>query len=68
MPGSYKDGTLSPGWRGVYFYTLTAEDFTWMRLENAHLPKPLLSSKGIKSEIVDTEDSVRDWMLQTTSE
>ena len=23
LPGSYKDGTLSPRWRGVYFYTGT---------------------------------------------
>ena len=45
---------------------------SWMSLEDANLQsqmtKQLLSSKGIQAEIVQTEDAVRDWMLQTTSD
>ncbi|MDE0326988.1 MAG: cohesin domain-containing protein [Candidatus Poribacteria bacterium] len=45
---------------------------SWMSLDDANLQsqltKQLLSSKGIRAEIVQTEDSVRDWMLQTTSD
>ena len=45
---------------------------SWMSLDDANrqsqLTKQLLASKGIQAEIVQTEDSVRDWMLQTTSD
>ncbi len=45
---------------------------SWMSLDDANLQsqitKQLLSSKGIRAEIVQTEDAVRDWMLQTTSD
>ena len=45
---------------------------SWMSLEDANLQsqttKRLLSSKGIHAEIVETQDAVRDWMLQTTSD
>ena len=45
---------------------------SWMSLEDANLQsqmtRQLLSSKGIQAEIVQNEDSVRDWMLQTTSD
>ena len=45
---------------------------SWMSLDDAKLQsqmtKQLLSSKGIQAEIVQTEDAVRDWMLQTTSD
>ena len=40
---------------------------SWMSLDDANR-KQLLASKGIQTEIVQTEDSVRDWMLQTTSD
>ena len=44
---------------------------SWISLKDANLQsqmtKQLLSSKGIRAEIVQTEDAVRDWMLQTTS-
>ena len=44
----------------------------WMSLDDANrqsqITKQLLASKGIQAEIVQTEDSVRDWMLQTTSD
>ena len=45
---------------------------SWMSLDDANrqsqITKQLLSSKGIRAEIVQTEDSIRDWMLQTTSD
>ncbi len=45
---------------------------SWISLDDANLQsqltKQLLSSKGIQAEIVQTEDAVRDWMLQTTSD
>ncbi len=45
---------------------------SWMSLEDANLQsqmtKQLLDSKRIRAEIVQTEDVVRDWMLQTTSD
>ena len=45
---------------------------SWMRLDDANrqsqITKQLLASKGIQAEIVQTEDAVRDWMLQTTSD
>ena len=45
---------------------------SWMSLDDANrqsqITKQLLASKGIQAEIVQTEDSVRDWMLQTTSD
>lgn len=45
---------------------------SWMSLDDANrqsqITKQLLSSKGIQAEIVQTEDAVRDWMLQTTSD
>lgn len=45
---------------------------SWMSLDDANLQsqmtKQLLTSKGIQAEIVQTEDAVRDWMLQTTSD
>ncbi|MYA72245.1 hypothetical protein F4009_06305 [Candidatus Poribacteria bacterium] len=45
---------------------------SWMSLDDANrqsqITKQLLSSKGIRAEIVQTEDAVRDWMLQTTSD
>ncbi len=44
----------------------------WMSLEDAkrqsQITKQLLASEGIRAEIVQTEDAVRDWMLQTTSD
>ncbi len=47
-------------------------DVSWMSLEDAkrqsQITKQLLSSEGIRAEVVQTEDSVRDWMLQTTSD
>ena len=45
---------------------------SWMSLEDANrqsqITKQLLDAKGIPAEIVQTEDAVRDWMLQTTSD
>ena len=45
---------------------------SWMSLDDANrqsqITKQLLASKGIQAEIVQTEDAVRDWMLQTTSD
>ncbi len=45
---------------------------SWMSLEDANrqsqMTKQLLDSKGIQAEIVQTEDAVRDWMLQTTAD
>ena len=45
---------------------------SWMSLADANrqsqITKQLLDSKGIRAEIVQTEDAVRDWMLQTTSD
>lgn len=45
---------------------------SWMSLTDANrqsqITKQSLSSKGIQAEIVQTEDAVRDWMLQTTSD
>ncbi len=45
---------------------------SWMSLDDANqqsqITKQLLTSKGIQAEIVQTDDSVRDWMLQTTSD
>ncbi len=45
---------------------------SWVSPDDANLQsqmtKQLLSSKGIQAEIVQTEDAVRDWMLQTTSD
>ena len=45
---------------------------SWMSLTDAsrqsQMTKQLLVSKGIQAEIVQTEDAVRDWMLQTTSD
>ena len=45
---------------------------SWMSLDDANrqsqMTKQLLASKGIQAEIVQTEDAVRDWMLQTTSD
>ena len=45
---------------------------SWMSLDDANrqsqITKQLLDSKGIRAKIVQTEDAVRDWMLQTTSD
>ena len=45
---------------------------SWVSPDDANLQsqmtKQLLSSKGIQAEIVQTEDAVRNWMLQTTSD
>ena len=45
---------------------------SWMSLEDANrqsqITKQLLASKGIEAEIVETEDTVRNWMLETTSD
>lgn len=45
---------------------------SWMSFDDAkrqsQITKQLLDSKGIRAEIVQTEDAVRDWMLQTTSD
>ncbi len=45
---------------------------SWMSLDDANrqsqMAKQLLDSKGIRAEIVQTEDAVRNWMLQTTSD
>ena len=45
---------------------------SWMRLDDANrqsqITKQLLTSKGIQAEVVETEDVVRNWMLQTTSD
>jgi len=45
---------------------------SWMRLDDANrqaqITKQSLASKGIQAEIVETEDAVRNWMLQTTSD
>ena len=53
----------------VLMYTGTV---SWMSLDDANrqsqITKQLLASKGIRAEIVQTEDAVRDWMLQTTSD
>ncbi len=44
----------------------------WMSFEDANLQSEItkrsLASKGIQAEIVQTEDAVRAWMLQTTSD
>ena len=53
----------------VLMYTGTV---SWVSPDDANLQsqmtKQLLSSKGIRAEIVQTEDAVRDWMIQTTSD
>ena len=53
----------------VMMYTGTV---SWISHDDANrqsqITKQLLSSEGIRAEIVETEDSVRDWMLQTTSD
>ena len=45
---------------------------SWISPDDANrqsqITKQLLSSEGIRAEIVQTEASVRDWMLQTTSD
>ena len=45
---------------------------SWMCFDDANqqaqITKESLASKGIQAEIVETEDSVRNWMLQTTSD
>ena len=45
---------------------------SWMSLDDANrqsqITKQLLASKGIEAKIVETEDAVRNWMLQTTSD
>ena len=53
----------------VLMYTGTS---SWMSIDDVNLQsqttKQVLASKGIQAEIVQTGDSVRDWMLQTTSD
>ena len=45
---------------------------SWMSLDDANrqsqITKQLLASKGIEAKIVETENAVRNWMLQTTSD
>ena len=53
----------------VLMYTGTV---SWISHDDANrqsqITKQVLSSEGIQAEIVQTEDSVRDWMLQTTAD
>ena len=61
----------SEDWSNVNVLMYTGA-ISWMRLDDANqqaqITKQSLASKGIQAEIVETEDSVRNWMLQTTSD
>ena len=62
---------FSEDWLNVNVLMYTGA-VSWMRLDDANrqsqITKQLLASKGIQAEIVETEDAVRNWMLQTTSD
>ncbi|MDE0636649.1 MAG: dockerin type I domain-containing protein [Candidatus Poribacteria bacterium] len=61
----------SEDWSNVNVLVYTGA-VSWMRLDDANrqaqITKQSLASKGIQAEIVETEDAVRNWMLQTTSD